>query len=208
MRVERRCGEFCQSCGGSNRTVCICFFFQAEDGIRDVAVTGVQTCALPILSPSKWLDKRTGIKVQAGPSQNHGTCKIGVQRRPDRIACVTVVRGVVRQLRSKRKPRLHSFDSTQLPVSEELIGPVAPGPVMPPKRKVIGRVNDRSVPQVERRAAIIDRKSTRLNSSHGYISYAVFCLKKKKKLRLLDVRLRRVQGGGQALSCVLAANYR
>src|SRR5205809_6953522 len=26
------------------------FFFQAEDGIRDVAVTGVQTCALPILS--------------------------------------------------------------------------------------------------------------------------------------------------------------
>src|SRR2546422_1303986 len=28
-----------------------------------------------------------------------------------------------------------------------------------------------------------DRKSTRLNSSHGYISYAVFCLKKKKKNR-------------------------
>src|SRR2546429_5011022 len=28
-----------------------------------------------------------------------------------------------------------------------------------------------------------DRKSTRLNSSHGYISYAVFCLKKKKKIK-------------------------
>src|SRR2546429_4211099 len=27
------------------------FFFQAEDGIRDVAVTGVQTCALPIYAP-------------------------------------------------------------------------------------------------------------------------------------------------------------
>src|SRR5687768_18370030 len=27
----------------------------------------------------------------------------------------------------------------------------------------------------------VDRKSTRLNSSHGYISYAVFCLKKKTK---------------------------
>src|SRR2546422_8037410 len=27
---------------------CFFFFFQAEDGIRDVAVTGVQTCALPI----------------------------------------------------------------------------------------------------------------------------------------------------------------
>src|SRR5947207_4449621 len=32
-------------------------------------------------------------------------------------------------------------------------------------------------------AAIEDRKSTRLNSSHTVISYAVFCLKKKKKLR-------------------------
>src|SRR2546429_3760318 len=32
----------------------------------------------------------------------------------------------------------------------------------------------------------IDRKSTRLNSSHGYISYAVFCLKKKKKDKLID----------------------
>src|SRR2546429_5438072 len=28
---------------------------------------------------------------------------------------------------------------------------------------------------------VLDRKRTRLNSSHGYISYAVFCLKKKKK---------------------------
>src|SRR2546422_7117071 len=32
-------------------------------------------------------------------------------------------------------------------------------------------------------AAAGDRKSTRLNSSHGYISYAVFCLKKKKRLQ-------------------------
>src|SRR5687768_17687043 len=32
-----------------------------------------------------------------------------------------------------------------------------------------------------RRRNVQDRKSTRLNSSHGYISYAVFCLKKKKK---------------------------
>src|SRR2546429_3036810 len=32
-----------------------------------------------------------------------------------------------------------------------------------------------------------DRKSTRLNSSHGYISYAVFCLKKKKPDTLIPV---------------------
>src|SRR2546429_6268274 len=33
-----------------------------------------------------------------------------------------------------------------------------------------------------------DRKSTRLNSSHGYISYAVFCLKKKKKKKTIITR--------------------
>src|SRR5256884_1430144 len=33
-----------------------------------------------------------------------------------------------------------------------------------------------------------DRKSTRLNSSHGYISYAVFCLKKKKIPTALDLQ--------------------
>src|SRR5258708_40065046 len=33
----------------------------------------------------------------------------------------------------------------------------------------------------DRRKAMEDRKSTRLNSSHQIISYAVFCLKKKKK---------------------------
>src|SRR5687768_17966410 len=33
----------------------------------------------------------------------------------------------------------------------------------------------------DRSPGMTDRKSTRLNSSHGYISYAVFCLKKKKK---------------------------
>src|SRR2546429_2325197 len=32
-----------------------------------------------------------------------------------------------------------------------------------------------------------DRKSTRLNSSHGYISYAVFCLKKKKTYHLVEL---------------------
>src|SRR2546422_4899509 len=51
------------------------------------------------------------------------------------------------------------------------------------------RAEEEGVIQYPRRAASFkrlklaarDRKSTRLNSSHGYISYAVFCLKKKKK---------------------------
>src|SRR2546422_1406093 len=47
----------------------------------------------------------------------------------------------------------------------------------------IGILGERGRGQVEepRGSVIADRKSTRLNSSHGYISYAVFCLKKKKK---------------------------
>src|SRR3712207_7504278 len=40
------------------------------------------------------------------------------------------------------------------------------------------------IPQVKTAMAVrtVDRKSTRLNSSHANISYAVFCLKKKKKI--------------------------
>src|SRR5215813_13275289 len=38
-----------------------CFFFQAEDGIRDADVTGVQTCALPILEPAE-VDPDTGYR--------------------------------------------------------------------------------------------------------------------------------------------------
>src|SRR3712207_9407634 len=48
----------------------------------------------------------------------------------------------------------------------------------------LGRAAGRETPGgVPRDAG--DRKSTRLNSSHANISYAVFCLKKKKKIRLL-----------------------
>src|SRR2546422_8308141 len=47
---------------------------------------------------------------------------------------------------------------------------------------------DLKVARLKLRSMGIDRKSTRLNSSHGYISYAVFCLKKKKKVQLSVVR--------------------
>src|SRR2546422_4824928 len=49
-------------------------------------------------------------------------------------------------------------------------------PAAPHRRR---RVSHGGGPRLQAR----DRKSTRLNSSHGYISYAVFCLKKKKKKR-------------------------
>src|SRR2546427_5780413 len=47
-------------------------------------------------------------------------------------------------------------------------------------------INLKVTPHVtaNRQVLMEDRKSTRLNSSHSQISYAVFCLKKKKKVRL------------------------
>src|SRR2546422_10474390 len=45
---------------------------------------------------------------------------------------------------------------------------------------VAGEHADAEAPHLARNGGEQDRKSTRLNSSHGYISYAVFCLKKKK----------------------------
>src|SRR2546430_4647232 len=90
-------------CVMSNRwTVIYFFFFQAEDGIRDLTVTGVQTCALPIYSFSS-----------------------------------TILLAVFLMKDTHATYRLEALWKT-------------------------------------------DRKSTRLNSSHSQISYAVFCLKKKK----------------------------
>src|SRR5688572_32469311 len=48
-------------------------------------------------------------------------------------------------------------------------------------RPLFARRGDRRVLPIQFAIAGIDRKSTRLNSSHSQISYAVFCLKKKKK---------------------------
>src|SRR5689334_24305254 len=47
--------------------------------------------------------------------------------------------------------------------------------------EVIDEVMDENPDQIGDKVAREDRKSTRLNSSHSSISYAVFCLKKKKK---------------------------
>src|SRR5690606_39387994 len=92
------------------------FFFQAEDGIRDFHVTGVQTCALPICDQA------------------------------------AVVGAVPDHLVSRLEARCRELA------------------IEPPSRDRVDRIV----------RAAIDRKSTRLNSSHVKISYAVFCLKKKK----------------------------
>src|SRR5687768_12291719 len=58
-------------------------------------------------------------------------------------------------------------------IDDDLVAAILQNPEVSdaePRRTVTGQIK-----------AGPDRKSTRLNSSHGYISYAVFCLKKKKK---------------------------
>src|SRR3712207_7222273 len=61
------------------------FFFQAEDGIRDIGVTGVQTCALPICSPQIANSHRAGIASPSYlgflhlPQSRHAVCGIELE---------------------------------------------------------------------------------------------------------------------------------
>src|SRR5687768_17878546 len=82
----------------------------------------------------------------------------------------------------RRPPRSTLFPYTTL-FRSRLVAvrpPVAGGQValLARHRRPAGKARRGAPPD---RSGRRDRKSTRLNSSHGYISYAVFCLKKKKK---------------------------
>src|SRR2546422_4824569 len=75
----------------------------------------------------------------------------------------------------RRPPRSTLFPYTTLFRSNRVVRQSSQ-PV-PARSASIAAVRPTTHPQ----PSVRDRKSTRLNSSHGYISYAVFCLKKKKK---------------------------
>src|SRR5260221_3405437 len=77
----------------------------------------------------------------------------------------------------RRPPRSTLFPYTTLFRS----GGVAGRRVVPRRVQRIEQRVDAGDGARHRRLAELDRKSTRLNSSHTVISYAVFCLKKKKK---------------------------
>src|SRR3712207_7339340 len=67
------------------------FFFQAEDGIRDIGVTGVQTCALPILLRSYAATGRTVIVSSHLLSEIEQTCShVVVMAKGQKIAQGTV----------------------------------------------------------------------------------------------------------------------
>src|SRR5947209_12413722 len=80
-----------------------------------------------------------------------------------------------------------------LPIFYRLRGPARPGGKCPELRAVLSQRVVRQVRAVPDGLVAIelqDRKSTRLNSSHANISYAVFCLKKKKKTKKKGRRVR------------------
>src|SRR3712207_8881374 len=97
----------------------------------------------------------------------------------------------------RRPPRSTLFPYTTLFRSAlAAVAPLAPWPVVvagdpgdgpaPAGCRFLGPVPFDELPSWLLRASVfVDRKSTRLNSSHANISYAVFCLKKKKTIRYI-----------------------
>src|SRR2546430_11189051 len=67
------------------RLLAIFFFFQAEDGIRDLTVTGVQTCALPISKSFRWRRaQRGGGRYRGGRDDPGERCEHGCDWRDHR----------------------------------------------------------------------------------------------------------------------------
>src|SRR5256884_8201843 len=220
------------------------FFFQAEDGIRDVAVTGVQTCALPIFTPY----------IEMPHLEDYALNVVNVHAPQENRFQFTDT-----ELKKLEAPKIKAFfivnpgNPTGVALSKETIGKIANlvktkrpdlmlltddvyGTFVPDFRSLLGelpyntigvysyskyfgatgwrlgliavheenlfdrlitKLPDADLKALDKRYGALtleprkikfidrivadsrDRKSTRLNSSHGYISYAVFCLKKK-----------------------------
>src|SRR3989454_6322889 len=152
----------------------IFFFFQAEDGIRDYKVTGVQTCALPISFEAQ----KHGEHVSQDGSTACRQLPI-TACRPEQVPGDKHRQGSLPHVADQRD------DTGDLAGHPEHVGKsdVATAgfawvdPSQHASREDANRNGSEEIADHERR----DRKSTRLNSSHLVISYAVFCLKKKKK---------------------------
>src|SRR5207249_10476665 len=82
------------------------------------------------------------------------------------------------------RSRLNKVSWARLQLSSDTPSSSSPNPPMPSiswEQFLKSRVTRRALPLPIEELLNSDRKSTRLNSSHVSISYAVFCLKKKKK---------------------------
>src|SRR5256884_1215603 len=166
------------------------FFFQAEDGIRDVAVTGVQTCALPIsifafLFACIWL-----CNAPAGVIASYSMALLFVWAAIRAKSLAPVWRGacgltlgfglagfyLVPALYEQRWVNIRQALSPGLEPAQNFLYTTLGDPEHNAFNWVASSVA--MLLMALTTIAALDRKSTRLNSSHGYISYAVFCLKK------------------------------
>src|SRR2546429_5078918 len=89
----------------------------------------------------------------------------------------------------RRPPRSTLFPSPTLfrsPISKPRYSCVESHATTPPPSRSASFTPSADFPDAVGPTMATDRKSTRLNSSHGYISYAVFCLKKKKQDHTYD----------------------
>src|SRR3989442_6313280 len=127
----------------NNSQISCCFFFQAEDGIRDADVTGVQTCALPISvgNLARQLDHQPG-DVRAELPTADRFDRIDVDRQGSHRP---VIQGVL-EIEDETVRPVHQLAPVPWPARRL---DVDPDPVSPGARK-----------------------STRLNSSHVRLSYA------------------------------------
>src|SRR5438034_9789769 len=156
------------------------FFFQAEDGIRDHCVTGVQTCALPIFGctvgpkyqrasapvPAKW--DVTEPWRESAPKDGVAKGEWWSVFESDELSALETQTLDANQTIQVAVARLEQARAAAALEVATRVPKLSTSPSAE-RQRLSGNRPSR------------DRKSTRLNSSHTVISYAVFCLKKKKK---------------------------
>src|SRR2546429_6757464 len=92
------------------------FFFQAEDGIRDVAVTGVQTCALPI-----WLSEACDLKWRDVVARDNGKAQITVFGKGGKERAVLISADTYRELLALRTDDEQVFPNLYARKAERII---------------------------------------------------------------------------------------
>src|SRR5256885_12135696 len=98
------------------------FFFQAEDGIRDYKVTGVQTCALPISNPTLSARQPWAIHWERGPNtanpvpkESYVTLRTRCDRRNFNLCVLRQARDLHCRASRRRAGEKRSVDLVHLP---------------------------------------------------------------------------------------------
>src|SRR2546430_3238867 len=143
------------------------FFFQAEDGIRDLTVTGVQTCALPISEKVDLLVIAEGYTEAELPKFHKDAERMvgklfATEPFKSRKSDFNVrALDLIEPASGVNRPRTHDDRRTATGVQYNIFD----------SERYVLTLDDHRM-----RDVASDRKSTRLNSSHSQISYAAFCL--------------------------------